>query len=141
MRRRSRSPSTLARLERAAEKAARAAERAVASRDGRFAERSEETRLRVETRHVPPELTAEMIRLRRKVSDLGADNALLTQNFLMVQSRYREVAGQRDEERASRSTELEAVATQADATLAGVRETLTKLLSSEMQVRSAGRNS
>ena len=29
--------------------------------------------------------------LRRKLSDVGADNALLTQNFLMVKARLSEV--------------------------------------------------
>ena len=32
-----------------------------------------------------------MMRLRRKLTDMSNDNGLLTQNFLMVQARYREV--------------------------------------------------
>ena len=81
---------------------------------------------------VPPEVSAELMRLRRKLSDLSADNGLLTQNFLMVQARYREVAGQRDEERKAQDKELSRRADAAENQLSTTRSTLTAILRSEV---------
>ena len=60
------------------------------------------------------QVTAELIQLRRKMTDLKADNELLSQNFLMVQARYREVVGQRDEERETVYAKVAALEEEAD---------------------------
>jgi myosin heavy subunit len=83
---------------------------------------------------VPPEVTAELMRLRRKLSDLTADNSLLTQNFLMVQARHREVSAQRDDERELHKTELACAKDAADHRLACVRGAHTSILRSEVKL-------
>ena len=42
------------------------------------------------------EAALERAALRRKVQDLGADNALLTQNFMLLKARLTDVTSQRD---------------------------------------------
>ena len=81
---------------------------------------------------MPPEVSAELMRLRRKLSDLTADNSLLTQNFLMVQTRYREVSGQKDDERRSQEAELTRAKDAADNQLASVRNAHTSIMRSEL---------
>ena len=77
------------------------------------------------------------MRLRRKLSDLSADNNLLTQNFLMVQSRYREVATARDDERRAQEIEMERVREVSESKLSATRTALTSILRSELLVLEA----
>ena len=83
---------------------------------------------------LPPEVSAELMRLRRKLSDLTADNSLLTQNFLMVQSRYKEVCGARDDERKGHEATLKRAREEADEDLAKLRGVHTALLRSELRL-------
>ncbi|KAL1507167.1 hypothetical protein AB1Y20_008018 [Prymnesium parvum] len=46
--------------------------------------------------NLPPEAMAEVLTLRRKLQAVHADNALLTQNFMMVKTRLSDVSAQRE---------------------------------------------
>lgn len=59
------------------------------------------------------EAEAEASSLRRRVSDLSADNALLTQNFMMVKARLSDVCAQKE----AALSEIQLSCTQLEATL------------------------
>ena len=81
-----------------------------------------------------PETAAELMRLRRKISDLSADNSLLTQNFLMVQSRYKDANAKKDELHERSERDLAVAREAAGHELQAVRGALTAVLRSELRV-------